>query len=186
MREHALPTKLLGPQHPHILHTIHYDIISWNSILSHWWHLENPETVHISPVWEPPLQPTCILWAVSRFSQQTNVLTLGKMPKGVWREMFKAPASHTNENPLLSHSNTHTHQHILIQCTSIWLQTPPLSPMPQCLPITKEVINSTTAPSREIDFNDTSYMAAVSVPDSHLHTGRDPASRLSAALHCKA
>lgn len=108
------------------------------------------------------------------------------MPKGVWREMFKAPASHTNENPLPSHSNTYSHQHILIQRTSIWRQTPPLSPMPQCLPITKEVINSTTAPSREIDFNDTSYMAAVSVPDSHLHTSRDPASRLSAALHCKA
>ncbi len=85
-----------------------------------------------------------------------------------------------------THPHMHTHRHILIQCTSIWQQTPPLSPMPQCLPITKEVINSTTAPSREIDFNDTSYMAAVSVPDSHLHTSRDPASRLSAALHRKA
>lgn len=42
------------------------------------------------------------------------------------------------------------------------------------------------APSREIDFNDTSYMADVFVPDSHLHTGRDRASWLSPALHCKA
>ncbi len=51
------------------------------------------------------------LWAVCLFSQQTNVQTLGRMPKDLWREMFKAPASHTNENPLLSHSNTPTHAH---------------------------------------------------------------------------
>lgn len=50
--------------------------------------------------------------------------------------------------------------------------------MPQCLPITIEVINSTTAASREIDFNDTSYMAAVSVPDSHLQAGTLPAGSL--------
>lgn len=78
---------------------------------------------------------------------------------------------------------THTLTHILIQCTSIWLQTPPLYPMLQCLPITKEVINSTTAPSWEIDFNDTSYMAAVSVPDSHFTREPGPAGQLSITLH---
>lgn len=49
------------------------------------------------------------LWAVCLFPQLTNVQTPGRMPKDVWREMFKAPASHTNENLLLSHSNTHKH-----------------------------------------------------------------------------
>lgn len=34
--------------------------------------------------------------------------TLGRMPKGVQREMFKAPALHTNKHPLLSNSNKHT------------------------------------------------------------------------------
>lgn len=40
--------------------------------------------------------------------------TLGRMPKGVWTEMFKAAASHANENPLVSclietHTSTHSH-----------------------------------------------------------------------------
>lgn len=56
------------------------------------------------------------------------------------------------------------HKHLAVDTT--------VSPLLWCLPITKEVINSTTATSREIDFNDTSYMTAVSVPDSHLYTSR--------------
>lgn len=95
---------------------------------------------------------------------------------------YRLIQTHTN-----THVHTSTHSHSAHK--HLATDTPPhlpLSPMPQCLPITKEVINSTTAPSREIDFNDTSYMAAVSVPDSHLHTSRDPARRLSAALHWKA
>lgn len=87
-------------------------------------------------------------------------------------------------------SNTHTHTHTQSahsHSVHKHLATDtPLSPMLQCLPITKEVINSTTAPSREIDFNDTGYMAAVSVPDSHLHTSRDPVNQPSVALQCKA
>lgn len=40
--------------------------------------------------------------------------TLEWMPKGVWTEMFKAPALHANENPLVSrliqtHTSTHSH-----------------------------------------------------------------------------
>lgn len=87
-----------------------------------------------------------------------------------------------------TNTQTHTYTHsntFLFSAQVSCYRHPPLSPMPQCLPITKEVINSTTAPSREIDFNDTSYMAAVSVPDSHLHTSRDLSCQLSAALHCK-
>ena len=87
---------------------------------------------------------------------------------------------------LFQTDTSHTHANILFQCKSVWIQRAPSSPTPQRLPITKEVINSTTAPSREIDFNDTNYTAAVSVTDSHLHTSRDPVGQFSAALHCKA
>lgn len=95
------------------------------------------------------------------------------------QRFFRVPASHTNLMRIyvtITLTHTHTHRHILIQCTSIWLRTPLSSPMPQCLPIAKGVINSSTASYGEIDFNDTSDVVAVSVPDSHLDTGSDPAS----------
>lgn len=52
----------------------------------------------------------CPLWAaVCSTTDKTCTRAPGRMPKGVWREMFKAAAVHTNKHPLLSNSNRHTH-----------------------------------------------------------------------------
>lgn len=44
-----------------------------------------------------------------RNRQNVHMHTPGRMPKGVWREMFKAAAVHANKHPLLSNSNRRAH-----------------------------------------------------------------------------
>lgn len=63
-------------------------------------------------VWVPPLQPTCtVYYELSPISHNRQMHTLGRMLKGIWKEMFKAPALHTNRHPLVSNSNKHTYTH---------------------------------------------------------------------------
>lgn len=118
------------------------------------------------------VKPGSVLGAVSSPSQQTNVQTPGRMPKGVTQETFKAPALHINKHLLLSDLHTHTHIQRLAADS-------PLSPTPQRLPITKVVINSTVFPSRGIDFNDTPCLCTWQ-PLEHKQGSSQPA--LSASI----
>lgn len=74
------------------------------------WHHEIPKRSLLSV---PPLQPTCTSWAVSYFSQQTNMRTLGRMPKGIWKEMFKKllPYILISIHYCLIQTHTHARKH---------------------------------------------------------------------------